>query len=250
MLSSAYGAFGRADSVAHREKLLKDPDFESHSTWRLNYCKYSCPPQAPRKADMRGDLKYLAAAAVMLVLCASPIRAQSTQDKDTQEKPTQEKDKKERGGQEKDTQDKSSEKSDPWYNKINPAKLIKHYKSANDQLASDGHLEDNLSKQLRMQGVLAPDRELQDACSDFKDLPNCVAVLRLSVSLPVDFTCLKWNVTGVKPKSAADSCAGPTGGKAMPLDRALDLLKPNLDVKKESGNALRKAHDDIKDAGS
>src|SRR5439155_1076041 len=114
----------------------------------------------------------------------------------------------------------------------------------------DGHLEDKLSKQLRIQGVLAADRELQDVCSDFKDLPNCVAALRLSVSLPVEFACLKWNVTGVKPKSVADSCAGPARGKAMPLDRALDLLKPNLDVKTESRNALKKAHDDIKDASS
>jgi len=197
---------------------------------------------------MRGDLNYLAAATVVLMLGATPLRAQTTQDKDTQQKDTQGKSAQETP--QKDTQDKSSEKSDPWYNKVNPAKLFKHYKSANDQLASDGHLEDQLSKQLRIQNVLGADRELQDVCSDFKDLPNCVAALRLSVSLPVEFTCLKWNVTGVKPKSAVDSCAGPAGGKAMPLDRALDLLKPNLDVKKESGNALRKAHDDIKDASS
>lgn len=200
---------------------------------------------------MSGYLNHLAAAAaVLLVLCATPVFAQSTPDKDPQEKPAQDKDKQDQGAQDKGSQDKSSEKSDPWYNKVNPAKLIKHYKSANDQLASNGQLEDNLSKQLRIQGVLGADRELQDVCSDFKDLPNCIAALRLSVSLPVEFTCLKWNVTGVKPKDAADSCAGPAGGKAMPLDRALDLLKPKQDVKTESHNALKKAHDDIKDAGS
>jgi len=198
---------------------------------------------------MRGYLNYLAAAAVSLMLWVTPVRAQSTQDKD-QEKTAQEKDKQDQSGQGKDTQDKSAGKSDPWYNKVNPAKLLKHYKSANDQLASDGQLEDNLSKQLRLQGVLGADRELQDVCSDFKDLPNCVAALRLSVSVPVEFTCLKWNVTGVKPKDAADSCAGPAGGKAMPLDRALDLLKPKVDAKTESRNALKKAHDDIKDASS
>ena len=198
---------------------------------------------------MRGYLNHLAAAAALLMLCATPVRAQGTQDKD-QEKTTQEKDKQDQSAQDKDTQDKSTGKSDPWYNKVNPARLIKHYKSANDQLASDGQLEDNLSKQLRLQGVLGADRELQDVCSDFKDLPNCIAALRLSVSLPVEFTCLKWNVTGVKPKDATDSCAGPAGGKAMPLDRALDLLKPKLDVKTESRNALKKAHDDIKDASS
>jgi hypothetical protein len=127
---------------------------------------------------------------------------------------------------------------------------MKHYKSANDQLASDGHLEDKLSKQLRIQGLLAENEELQALCSDFRDLPNCIAVLRLSHSIPIEFSCLKWNVTGVKPKSVADSCAGPAGGKAMPLDRALDLIKPKLDVKTESSNALKKAHDDIKDASS
>ena len=176
----------------------------------------------------------------MLVFCGTAVRAQDSPEKASQEK----------SAQEPDAQDKSSGKSDPWYNKVNPARLFKHYKSANDQLASDGHLEDKLSKQLRIQGVLAADRELQDVCSDFKDLPNCVAALRLSVSLPVEFACLKWNVTGVKPKSVADSCAGPARGKAMPLDRALDLLKPNLDAKTESRNALKKAHDDIKDASS
>ncbi len=97
---------------------------------------------------------------------------------------------------------------------------------------------------------MAENEELQALCSDFRDLPNCIAVLRLSHSIPIEFSCLKWNVTGVKPKSVADSCAGPAGGKAMPLDRALDLIKPKLDVKTESSNALKKAHDDIKDASS
>lgn len=203
---------------------------------------------------MRGYLNHLAAAAVVFVLCAS-VRAQNSREKDLREqaapeKTTQEKNSPEKSAPEQDTQDQSSGKSDAWYNKVNPARLFKHYKSANDQLASDGHLEDKLSKQLRIQGVLGADRELQDVCSEFKDLPNCVAALRLSVSLPVEFTCLKWNVTGAKPKNAADSCAGPAGGKAMPLDRALGLLKPNLDVKKESSNAMKKAHDDIKDASS
>lgn len=196
---------------------------------------------------MRGHLNHLAAAAVAFMLCATAVRAQDPQEKNKPQKDTQDKTTQEPP---KDAQDSSSGKSDAWYNKVNPAKLFKHYKSANDQLASDGHLEDKLSKQLRIQGVLGADRELQDVCSDFKDLPNCVAALRLSVSLPVEFTCLKWNVTGAKPKNATDSCAGPAGGKAMPLDRALDLLKPKLDVKKESSNALRKAHDDIKDAST
>jgi hypothetical protein len=200
---------------------------------------------------MRGYLGHLAAAAVMVLFSVTFVSAQDTPEKDKQQQATQEKGSQTKDAEQKDTQEKSSGDT-RWYSpsRYNPAKLFKHYKSANDQLASDGHLEDKLSKQLRLQGLLAENRELQDVCSDFKDLPNCVAVLRLSKSLPVEFTCLKWNVTGVKPKAVADSCAGPAGGKAMPLDRALDLLKPKLDVRAEANNALKKAHDDIKDASS
>ena len=184
---------------------------------------------------MRGHRNHLAAAVLVFALAAAVVTAQETQEKNTHEKGTPE---------------QSSGNTTPWYNpaRYNPLKLFKHYKSANDQLASNGQLEDKLSKQLRIQGVLGEDKELQAVCSDFKDLPNCIAALRLSVSVPVEFTCLKWNVTGVKPK-APEPCAGPTGGRAMPLDRALDLLKLRLDARTEARDALKKAHDDIKDAG-
>lgn len=201
---------------------------------------------------MRGHRNHLAAAALVIVLGAAVVTAQDTQEKNTQEKNAQEKNAQEKNAQEKDTPEQSRGNTTPWYSpsRYNPVKLFKRSKSANDQLASNGHLEDNLSKQLRIQGILGEDKELQGVCSDFKDLPNCIAALRLSVSVPVDFTCLKWNVTGVKPKAGADSCAGPSGGKALPLDRALDLLKPKLDARTEAQDALKKAHDDIKDASS
>src|SRR6266478_8068970 len=116
----------------------------------------------------------------------------------------------------------SASQSDPWYNpkKYNPAKLFKRDpKSANDQLASNGDLEAKLTHQLQVQELLPQDRNLQDACSAFKYLDDCVASLRVSHSLRIDFSCLKWDVTGVKPKPVADSCAGPSGGKAMSLAR-------------------------------
>jgi len=186
----------------------------------------------------------LAAAVILTLFGVAAMSAQDSQDKPSgtsQDKPST------------STPDKSSSDALPWYNpkRYNPKKLMKgEGNSANDQLASNGHLEDKLSKQLRIQGILGEDQELQAVCSNFRELATCVAVLRLSKSLPVEFTCLKWNVTGVKPKNAADSCAGPSGGKAMPLDRSIDLLKPNVDDRKEAQNALRKAHDDIRDASS
>src|SRR5713101_5136115 len=150
-----------------------------------------------------------------------------------------------------DAKGKSSQESLPWYNpkKYNPLKLIhRGPQSASEQLASDGDLEVKLTHQLQVLGVLAQDKNLQDACSDFRQLTDCVASLRVSHSLQIDFSCLKWDVTGVKPKPVADSCAGPSGGKAMGLYRAIDLLKPDSNARSEANEALRNALQDIKDA--
>ena len=151
-----------------------------------------------------------------------------------------------------DAKDTPEAQSPRWYNpkKYNPLKLINRGpKSANEQLASNGDLEAKLIHQLQAQGILAQNKNLQDVCSAFKYLDECVASLRVSRTLAIDFSCLKWDVTGVKPKPVSDSCAGPSGGKAMSLPRAIDLLKPDSDARGEARNALRRAHDDIKDAG-
>ena len=154
-------------------------------------------------------------------------------------------------GSAQDAKDAPAAQSLPWYNpkKYNPLKLFKRGpQSANDQLASDGDMEVKLTHQLQVQGILPPDKILQDACSAYKYLDDCVASLRLSRTLKIDFSCLKWDVTGVKPKPVADSCAGPAGGKAMGLYRAIDLLKPDSNARTEAREALRKARQDIKDA--
>jgi hypothetical protein len=154
-------------------------------------------------------------------------------------------------GSAQDAKDAPAPQSDPWYNpkKYNPMKLIRRgSKSANDQLASNGNLEARLTHQLQVQGMLQQGKDLQDACSNFKELASCVAALRVSHSLQIDYSCLKWDVTGVKPKPVADSCAGPAGGKAMSLYRSIDLLKPDANAKTEASNALRRARENIKDA--
>jgi hypothetical protein len=150
-----------------------------------------------------------------------------------------------------DAKDVPAAPSPRWYNpaKYNPLKFIKRSpKSANDQLAANGDLEARLTHQLQVQGILPQDTNLQEACSTFKELAECVASLRVSRALRIEFSCLKWDVTGVKPRPVADSCAGPAGGKAMSFPRAIDLLKPNSDAKAEASNALRRAREDIKDA--
>ena len=152
-----------------------------------------------------------------------------------------------------DSRDTSGKSSLAWYNpaRYNPLKLFKRGpKSANDQLAPDAVLEKRLTSQLQAQRILPVGKDLRDACSTFRDLPECIAVLRLSRSLQIEFACLKWDVTGLKPKAVPDSCAGPASGKAMRLEKAVDLLKPDANAKAEASNALQKARNDIADAKS
>lgn len=128
-------------------------------------------------------------------------------------------------------------------------KLI-HRKSASDQLADNEELEQKLTDQLRTQGVLDKSANLQDKCSAFSSLQTCIAVVRASKSLAVEFACLKWDVTGAKPENVSDACAGPSDRKAMSFTDSISLLKPNVDAKDEAAKALKAAHDDIKDASS
>src|SRR5713226_3573655 len=143
-----------------------------------------------------------------------------------------------------DSPGKSSGDAPRWYNpaRYNPLKLLKRgSNSANDQLASDGHLENKLTNQLRVEGILPATTELQEVCSNFRELTKCVAALHASHTLHIDFLCLKWDVTGTKPKGVPDACAGPAGGKAMRFDRALDLLKPDSDSRTEAETAMKQA---------
>jgi hypothetical protein len=143
--------------------------------------------------------------------------------------------------------------SPAWYNpaRYNPLKLIhRSPKSANDQLASDAELERKLTTQLQAHGVLATDANLQEACSSFKALADCLAALRASHELQIEFACLKWDITGVKPQSVSDSCAGPSDRKAMSFRNSIALLKPGCNANEVAGNVQRAARDDIKDASS
>src|SRR5260370_9016125 len=76
-------------------------------------------------------------------------------------------------GSAQDAKQAPATQSDPWYSpkKYNPAKLFKRDpKSANDQLASNGDLEVKLTHKLQCKQIFPQDKNLQDACPDFKVL--------------------------------------------------------------------------------
>ena len=131
----------------------------------------------------------------------------------------------------------------------NPIHWIKKGPTASEQLAANGEQSKKLASQL--QALLPPRMKLEDACSSFRQLSDCVAALHVSHNLKIKFNCLKWDVTGVQPGSGnVSSCSAPEGGKAVSLAKAIQLLKPTADAKAEAKSAERRANEDIKDAES
>lgn len=123
-------------------------------------------------------------------------------------------------------------------------------KTATEQLAANSDQDRKLTSRLRAQGLLPPRTDLKRACSTFKNLGECIAAIHASHNLGLNFDCLKWDLTGVKPSGKISSCPGPGDGSAMSLGKAIHALKPDANAKAEAKNAQKQAHDDIKEASS
>ena len=130
----------------------------------------------------------------------------------------------------------------------NPVHWIKKGPTASEQLAGNSDESKKLASQL--QAILPPKTKLEDACTSFRQLNDCVATLHVSHNLKIKFNCLKWNITGTQPGGNVSSCKAPDGGKALSLAKAIQSLKPDADAKSEAKSAEKRAHEDIKDAAS
>jgi len=131
----------------------------------------------------------------------------------------------------------------------NPIHWIKKGPTASEQLAANKDQSKKLASEL--QALLPPRTKLEDACTSFKELGDCVAALHVSHNLKIKFNCLKWDLTAVQPAPGnVSSCTAPEGGKALGLSKAIHTLKPDADAKTEARTAERRAREDIKDASS
>ena len=131
----------------------------------------------------------------------------------------------------------------------NPIHWLKKGPTASEQLAANSEQSKKLASQL--QALLPPRTKLEDACTAFRQLNECVAALYVSRNLKIKFNCLKWDVTGVQPGNGnVTSCSAPEDGKALSLAKAIQTLKPAADAKAEAKNAEKRAQEDIKDAWS
>jgi len=132
----------------------------------------------------------------------------------------------------------------------NPIKWVKKDpKTTNTSADVNATRNAKLTSKLQGQGLLAPNADLNDACSPIKALGECVAALHAGQNLGLDFNCLKSKMTGVQATGNA-SCAGAKVRKRLALDEAIRALKPGVNAKAEAKNAERQSAADLREARS
>jgi len=87
----------------------------------------------------------------------------------------------------------------------------------------------------------------QQACTEFKNLGQCVAAAHVSKNLGISFACMQADMTGQTPAKGS-ACPVGTGSKSMSLGKAIQTLRPTADSKAESKKATKQADTDVKES--
>jgi len=103
-------------------------------------------------------------------------------------------------------------------------------------LSTNTKLDSSLTTALGKSGVTVPGGNLQSACSEFKNLGQCVAALHVSKNLGIPFSDLQAKMTGSRSVSL---------GKAIQ-----DLGGANVNSKAEAKKANKLANAELDAAGS
>jgi len=111
-------------------------------------------------------------------------------------------------------------------------------------------LDQKLEAKLRAAQVLAQDASLKDVCNNFAERVDCIAALRATHSLGLNFKCVKASMTGVRTDADASSCRMPADDKPLNLTKTIRLLKSDADAKSAAKEAETGAREDVKNAGS
>jgi hypothetical protein len=96
-------------------------------------------------------------------------------------------------------------------------------------------LNKNTKLSSNLQKLLPAGTTPQQACSDFRNLGQCVAAIHVSHNLGISFLDLKAKMTGAKSES---------------LGKAIHDLKPNANASEEKKRAEKQAKDDMRTSNS
>jgi len=115
---------------------------------------------------------------------------------------------------------------------------------------SVAELDQKLEPKLRAAEVLAPGAPLKNVCQNFIERVDCVAALRASHSLGLDFVCVKASMTGVRTDNEAGSCRMPSDDKPQNLMKTIRFLKSDADAKNAAKQAETAAREDLRAAAA
>ena len=126
---------------------------------------------------------------------------------------------------------------------LNPVKWVK--KDSKKTVDANSDRDKQLTSRLQARGLVPANADLADTCAGFKSMRDCLAAIHASHNAKVNFTCLKWDMTGVQPKADVSSCGTPGSG-GMSLREGIQLLNPDANAKAEAKVAEKQAHQDLK----
>lgn len=127
---------------------------------------------------------------------------------------------------------------------------------ANSAAATHGQTMDQLlTKNTKLSGKIASltGQPAQQACSNFKNLGQCVAAAHVSKNLGISFACLKSDMTGAAAPTGCPAKISPTSTtstKTMSLGKAIQTLSPTANSKTEVKKAQQQTNQDLKDTTS
>ena len=119
--------------------------------------------------------------------------------------------------------------------------------SPNEVLTRNTKLDSTLTTKLQSQNLLPAGTDLKSACSEFRNLGQCMAAIHVSHNLNIPFACMKANMTGQAP-AAGSQCPAGTGSNKLSLGKSIQALAPNANSKQEAAEGTKEANSDLKQA--
>jgi len=121
--------------------------------------------------------------------------------------------------------------------------------SPNEVLTRNTKLDSTLTTKLQSKNLLPAGTDLKSACSEFRNLGQCMAAIHVSHNLNIPFACMKADMTRLAP-AAGSQCPTGTGLNKMSLGKSIQALAPNANSKEEVTEGTKEADSDLKQAES
>jgi len=121
--------------------------------------------------------------------------------------------------------------------------------SPNEVLTRNTKLDSTLTTKLQSKKLLPAGTDLKTACSEFRNLGQCMAAIHVSHNLNIPFACMKADMTGQAPPKDSQ-CAPGTGSSKLSLSKSIQSLAPNANSKAEATEGTKEADSDLKQAES